>query len=222
MPMDTLVFDVNETLLDLAALDPLFERYLGTAAQRETWFTDMLVSAMTLNHIGRYASFTEIGRACLATTEAKAGRHLSDEAIAEILEAMRSLPPHPDVVPAFEQLAAAGFRLVALTNSPPETAQAQLERADLRDYFTEVLTVAEAGRLKPAREVYAGAAKRLGKTPDKLMLIAAHTWDLAGAAVCGWRTAFVARGKQIPHPLYPAPDLVGADLQTLAAAIIDH
>lgn len=49
MPMDTLVFDVNETLLDLAALDPLFERHLGSATQRKAWFADMLVSAMTLN-----------------------------------------------------------------------------------------------------------------------------------------------------------------------------
>lgn len=218
--MNILVFDVNETLLDLAALDPLFERYLGSAAQRKTWFADMLISAMTLNHLDHYASFAEIGRACLATTAAKAGSPLPDEAITEILQAMRSLPPHPDVVPAFEQLAAADFRLVALTNSPPETARAQLEHAGLQRYFTAVLTVAEVGRLKPAREVYVAAAQHLGKAPGEIMLIAAHTWDLAGAAACGWRTAFVARGGQIPHPLYPTPDRVGADLQALAAAII--
>lgn len=218
--MNTLVFDVNETLLDLAALDPLFERYLGSAAQRKTWFADMLISAMTLNHIGHYAGFAEIGRACLATTAAKADKHLPNAAIEEIMQTLRSLPAHSDVIPAFEQLAAANFTLVALTNSPPQTAQAQLEHAGLQRYFTAVLTVAEVGRLKPAREVYVAAAQHLGKAPGELMLIAAHTWDLAGAAACGWRTAFVARDRQIPHPLYPAPDRVGADLQALAAAII--
>lgn len=221
MPIDTLVFDVNETLLNLAALDPLFERHLGSAAQRKAWFADMLVNAMTLNHIDHYASFAEIGRACLATTAAKAGQHLPDEAISEILQAMRSLPPHPDVVPAFEQLAAAGFRLVALTNSPPETAQAQLEHAGLRDYFTEVMTVAEAGRLKPAREVYEAASHRLGKPPGELSMVAAHTWDLAGAAACGWRTAFVARGHQIPYPLYPKPDSIGKDLSAIADILVN-
>lgn len=220
--MQTLIFDVNETLLDLAALDPLFERHLGTAAWRKAWFADMLVSAMTLNHIGRYASFAEIGRACLATAAAKAGKLLPEEAIAEVLKGMRMLPPHPDVVPAFERLAAAGFRLVTLTNSPPEAARAQLEHAGLRGYFAEVLTVAEAGRLKPARAVYAAAAERLGETPNELMLVAAHTWDLAGAAASGWATAFVARGGQIPHPLYPPPNFVCADLQAVATAIIDR
>lgn len=218
--METLVFDVNETLLDLAALDPLFERYLGAAAQRKVWFADMLITAMTLNHVGHYVGFTEIGRACLATTAAKADKSLSDAAIEEIMQTMRSLPAHTDVIPAFQRLAAAGFTLMALTNSPPEAAQAQLEHAGLRGYFAQVLTVAEVERLKPAREVYAAAAQHLGKEPGELMLVAAHTWDVAGAAACGWKTAFVARGGQIPHPLYPVPDWVGADMETLATAII--
>lgn len=222
MTPDTVVFDVNETLLDLAALDPLFERHLGAAGLRRAWFAEMLITAMTLNHTGRYESFADIGRACLATTAAHADKCLSGEAIEEILDAMRTLPPHRDVSPALERLSAAGFVLAALTNSPPPTAQAQLEHAGLHHYFAETITVAEAGRLKPAREVYADAAKRLGNTPDELVLAAAHTWDLAGAATAGWRTAFVVRGGQIPHPLYPAPDLVGTDLEALTTKIIDQ
>ncbi|MGH8274024.1 MAG: haloacid dehalogenase type II [Gammaproteobacteria bacterium] len=222
MTPNTVVFDVNETLLDLAALDPLFEHHLGAAGLRRAWFAEMLITAMTLNHISRYESFAEIGRACLATTAAKAGKRLPRETVEEILDAMRMLSPHPDVVPAFERLAAAGFRLVALTNSPPETAQAQLEHAGLGDYFMKLLTVADAGRLKPARAVYAAAAERLGKAPGELMLVAAHTWDLAGAAASGWATAFVARGGQVPHPLYPLPDLVCTDLQAVATMIVDQ
>jgi 2-haloacid dehalogenase len=33
-----LVFDVNETLLDVAALDPLFERLFGDSRARVEWF----------------------------------------------------------------------------------------------------------------------------------------------------------------------------------------
>lgn len=35
-------FDVNETLLDLLALDDTFERLLGSASQRAAWFAQML------------------------------------------------------------------------------------------------------------------------------------------------------------------------------------
>lgn len=219
MEIDAVVFDVNETLLDLAALDPLFERHLGSAALRKPWFSEMLVTAMTLNHIGRYETFAEIGRACLATTAARAGLKLEHSATDAVLQGMRTLPPHPDVIPALEDLGAAGARLATLTNSPPDTAAAQLEHAGVSKYFTEQITVAEAGRLKPAREVYAVAERRLGVPAAKLLLVAAHTWDLAGAAHAGWRTALVVRGRQVPHPLYPAPDVVGADLETIAARI---
>lgn len=36
----------------------------------------MLISATTLNQVGQYAGFAEIGRACLATTAAKADKRL--------------------------------------------------------------------------------------------------------------------------------------------------
>jgi 2-haloacid dehalogenase len=218
--MQVVVFDVNETLLDLAALDPLFERHLGAADQRKAWFGDMLVSAMTLNHIGRYASFPDIARACLATTAANAQKRLSASAEDAILEAMRALPPHPDVVPTLERLAKAGLTLAALTNSPPDTAMAQLEHAGIHGYFSELMTVAEVERLKPAREVYADAARRLRQLPEAIALVAAHPWDLAGAATSGWRTALIARSGEIPNPLYPAPDIVGADLDVVAGMIL--
>lgn len=220
MEINTVVFDVNETLLDLAALDSLFEHHLGSAALRKPWFGEMLVTAMTLNHIGCYETFTDIGRACLATTAARAGVALNGAAVSAVLDGMRSLPPHADVIPALERLRAADFRLATLTNSPPEAARAQLEHAGIATYFADQMTVAEAGVLKPAGEVYEAAAGRLGVPTHQLLLVAAHTWDLAGAAHAGWRTAFVARGHQIPHPLFPAPALVSADLDVMASGIV--
>ena len=40
-----IVFDVNETLLDLRALDPVFERAFGDSSARREWFGQMLQSA---------------------------------------------------------------------------------------------------------------------------------------------------------------------------------
>lgn len=217
--LDVVVFDVNDTLLDLTALDPLFERDLGSAMLRKMWFGEMLVTAMTLNHIGRYESFSDIGRACLATTAARAGVRLPSSATEEILQGMRTLPPHPDVVPALKKLVAGGVTLATLTNSPPETAEAQLEHAGLTAYFGECITVADAGFLKPTYEVYAAAERRLTMPASALTLVAAHTWDLAAAAHAGWQTAFVNRGNQVPHPLFPSPDIVDHDLAAIAERI---
>ncbi|MDP6821751.1 MAG: hypothetical protein QF554_00470 [Dehalococcoidia bacterium] len=42
-----IVFEVNETLLDLGVLDELFERHLGNTALRPLWFTQVVNTAMT-------------------------------------------------------------------------------------------------------------------------------------------------------------------------------
>lgn len=222
MKIDALVFDVNETLLDLAALDPLFERHMGSSTWRRAWFNEMLITAMTLNHVGRYVPFSEIGRASLATTAALSGVEINNTAIEDILHGMQTLPAHPDVIGGLERLADAGFRLVALTNSPPNIAVTQLKHAGLTHYIQECMTVQDSQRFKPAQEVYASAQKKLALQPDALMLIAAHTWDIAGASKAGWKTAFITRGHQITHPLYPAPTLAASDLTEAAEHLVSN
>ena len=63
-----LVFDVNETLLDLGALDPHFQRVFGDAQVRVEWFQTMLQSAFLTTITGPYKPFGDHFRAALAIT----------------------------------------------------------------------------------------------------------------------------------------------------------
>jgi 2-haloacid dehalogenase len=49
------VFDVNETLLDLAAMDPHFQRIFGDADLRVAWFNQLISSALVATVTGAYA-----------------------------------------------------------------------------------------------------------------------------------------------------------------------
>jgi 2-haloacid dehalogenase len=51
-------------------------------------------------------------------------------------------------------------------------------------------------------------------------MIAAHGWDLAGAARAGLSTGFVERPAHYPEPLFPPPDYRAPDLDALASALI--
>lgn len=215
-----LVFDVNETLLDLAALDPLFERLFGDAGARRDWFGRVLTSAMTLTCCGRYEPFDVIGARALTVTARHYDRPLGDGDTGAVGAAMRRLPPHPEVPAALDRLRAAGHRLVALTNSPAAAMQDQLDASGLAGRFDLAISVEAAGALKPAPAVYALAAERLGAAPADLLMIAAHGWDIAGAGAAGMDTAFVARPGQYPDPLFPAPGITGRDLDAVAAAIL--
>jgi 2-haloacid dehalogenase len=212
------VFDVNETLLDMAALDPLFERAFGDGSVRQLWFSQMLQCAFVSNLTDAYVTFGEAAGAALRMTEERRGVEVSDEDRQEILGGLRNLPPHPEVPESLDRLRDAGFRLATLTNSAQEVADAQIGNAGLADRFERVLSADTAKRLKPAPAPYRMAARRLGIPDRELRLIAAHAWDVAGALRAGCAAAFVAR--QPFDPLVEEPDVVGADLAEVAEGII--
>src|SRR5215212_6871107 len=131
---------MNETLLDLATLDPLFERVFGDAAVRRLWFNQMLQSAFVSVITDAYTTFGEAAAAALRMTEERQGVEISDEDGREILGGLRTLTPHPDVAESLDRLRDAGFRLATLTNSTQEVAEAQIQNAGLADRFEQVLS----------------------------------------------------------------------------------
>ncbi len=221
------VFDVNETLLDLSALDGLFGQIFGRPGQglpgvRREWFGQMLQSALVATVTNAYSDFGRIGAAALEMTAARHGVALTPTDQAALLEAMQVLPAHPDVVPALDRLRQAGMRLATLTNSTAVVAEAQLRSAGIRDYFEQALSADAVRRLKPAPEPYAMAAARLGVPLGSIRLIAAHAWDVAGALRAGCAAGFVRRAGAILDPLVAPPDVNGADLEEVAAQILER
>ncbi len=214
------VFDVNETLLDLAAPDPRFERVFGDRAARREWFQQMLQSAFVGIVTDAYADFGSAGRAALDMIAERRGVRLTDDDRQLILRGMRELPPHPEVREALDHLKAAGLHLATLTNSTLQTAEAQLAYAGLRDVFDHVLSADTVRRLKPAPEPYRHAAERMGVSTGQIRLVAAHPWDIAGALRAGCVAAFVARPGAVLDPLAPRPDVVGRDLRDVARKIL--
>ncbi len=218
--MRVLVFDVNETLLDLAALDEPFEKVFGSAYVRRQWFDQFIRSMLTTTASGPYVPFPKIGRAALDTVAQRRGRAVTDDEAKAVLSRIRALPAHLDARPALEDLRAHGFRLATLTNSTADVAEAQLAHAGLRDLFEQVLSADAVRRLKPAPEPYRMAAERLGVSVDQVRLVAAHDWDIAGALRAGCAAAFVARAGRVPDALFGAPDVSGPGLAEVARAIV--
>lgn len=212
------VFDVNETLLDLAALDPYFESAFGDASVRKLWFNQMIQSAFVATITDAYTTFGEAATAALRMTEERQGVEISDEDRQGILGGLRALPPHPEVAESLDRLREAGFRLATLTNSTQEVAEAQIENAGLTHRFEQILSADTAKRLKPSPAPYRMAARSLGIPERGMRLVAAHAWDVAGALRAGCAAAFVAR--QPFDPLVERPDVLGVDLAEVADAII--
>lgn len=217
---EVIAFDVNETLLELSALDPLFERAFGDAAVRPLWFGQMLQLAFTGVITNDYVNFTDAQHAALSLLGRRRGIEISDATANEIVGAMEHLPAYPDVRPGLELLRSSGFKVAALTNSILAVAEAQLRNAGLRDLFDAVLSADQVERLKPAPEPYKLVANTFATTIDNVRLVAAHAWDISGALATGAAAAFVARPGMFMSPLGRQPDIVGADIREVAELVV--
>lgn len=215
-----IVFDVNETLLDLKALDPKFEQVFGNASVRTSWFGLVLRNSLVATITGRYDDFGKIAGAALEMTAQLHDVTLSDEDRTAIMGGIRSLPPHADVIPGLEKLTSAGFRIFTLTNSPSHVVETQLQNAGITGYFEKSFSVDAIKKFKPDAEIYQMTAKELGVPADQIRLVAAHDWDVAGAIVAGCSAAFIARPGKVLNPLMPVPDIIGIDLTEVADKII--
>jgi 2-haloacid dehalogenase len=214
-----LVFDVNETLLDLAALRDPFTRAFGEAPPLGEWFARLLHGSLVATVTDSFEDFGSIGRRALDAVAARRGVELRAAERDAILSTMRELPAHPEVPDALSRLRSAGFPLATLTNSSHEMAHAQLEHARILELFDHVLSVDSVRRYKPAPEPYHMAAERLGVAPSEMRMVAAHDWDVWGAMRAGCAAAYVGR-SDVPFVVGQAPELVGSNLTDVADAIL--
>ena len=215
-----IAFDVNETLLDLRALDVHFERLFGSTAVRGQWFAQMLQLSFVGGLTGRYVDFSTAQRAALTMLAQRLGSDVSDAEIDGIVDRMSSLPPHPEVAEALAVLRRSSLSVVALTNSVESVAVAQLSNAGIRGYFDRVISADSVRRLKPAPEPYRAVAQAFGVDVADVRLVAAHSWDVSGALAAGCAAAFVARPGMLLSPIGPQPDIVGPDIAHVVEQIV--
>ncbi|MDH3500464.1 MAG: haloacid dehalogenase type II [Acidimicrobiia bacterium] len=217
---DALVFDVNETLLDLGALLPRFESEVGDAGLLPVWFGQMLRNSLVATLTRAYRPFDELGVDALLHVTMRAGRGIDEVAARRVVGEMRELPPHPDVRPALERLKDAGYPIVTLTNSSSSMVHDQIRNAGLADLFDDLYSVELVRMFKPAPETYLSAADRLGRPIGELRLVAAHEWDVTGAIRAGARAAFVARPGMMLTGVSEHPDVIGDDLGAVADQLL--
>ncbi len=217
-----IVFDVNETLLDITTLEPLFARLFGNGNMLREWFAQLVLYSQTMTLSGLYTPFGELGVGALQMTADIHEITLTDDDINELKERMSKMPAHPDAIPALTKLRDAGFRLVTLTNSAPSAAPTPLERAGLSEFFEQSFSVEQVAKFKPAPETYQMVADELAVEMSGLCLVACHLWDTIGAQAAGCQGAFLKRpyNAMLPASNVPTPNFMASDLVTLAEQII--
>jgi 2-haloacid dehalogenase len=215
-----IVFDVNETLLDLGTIEPTFQRIFGEDGAMRLWFANLILYSAALTVAGCYVPFTDIGSAVMKMLADTRGIRIDEKDKKELTEKFSTMPPHPEVPTALRKLRHAGFRLFTLTDNLLEVQTHQLEHGSIVDLFERRFSADGVKHHKPSREAYGHVEKELGVKPSQLCLIACHTWDTLGAVAAGWEAALIKRVGNEVLGVGPQPQIVGNDLNDVADQLI--
>ena len=217
-----LVFDVNETLLDISALRPQVEKVFGNGRPLKEWFSNTLLYSQAATLVGAYADFTTLARHALEMTAKAHAVQLREQDADSVVDGMKTLPAYPDVSDALERLHNVGFRLVAFTNSTQSAVEGQLRTNNLTQMFERIFSVDAVKKYKPHPDVYRNVADQLNVATSRMMMIAAHPWDLMGAQAAGCKIAFVERAGTAWFPLIAKPKISGPTLEEIATQLISE
>ncbi|MGN6600150.1 MAG: haloacid dehalogenase type II [Actinomycetes bacterium] len=215
-----LVFDVNETLSDLS---PMQQRFADVGAPEELaplWFAQVLRDGFALAVTGEARPFATLaGEVAGRLLTSHGHRGPLEDAVQHLMSGFLALPVHPDVVSGMPRLAAAGHRLVTLSNGSTDVAAQLLDRAGVRGHVDQLLSVEAAGIWKPGRGAYEYAARELGCGVGELTMVAVHPWDLHGAARAGLATVYVDRDAHGYPDSFAAPTWTVSGLDELTEVL---
>jgi 2-haloacid dehalogenase len=150
-----IVFDVNETLLDLETMEPTFQRIFDTKDAMRLWFANLIMYSAALTVAGCYVPFTDIGGAVMKMLADVSHIKITDADRKELTEKFSTMPPHAEVPAALRKLRGAGFRLFTLTDNLLEVQTRQLTHGGIADLFerrsapTASSTISLRARLTP-------------------------------------------------------------------------
>jgi 2-haloacid dehalogenase len=130
-----IAFDVNETLLDITTLEPLFGRVFGNPAILREWFAELILYSQAMTLSGLYTPFGELAAGALRMVASTNHASVTDDDIRELKERLGRMPAYRDVTPALARLRDAGFRLVTLTNSASTSSPTPLEHAGTANFL---------------------------------------------------------------------------------------
>lgn len=215
--LDSVVFDVLETLLDLDPLAARLEEVGQPAAMLGPWFMRFQRDAMALTLAGDAAPFEPVARQALRTET----RHvLSDADVDHVLAGFATLPTFDDAAPALRTLSDAGVKVGCLTVGSPDNTRRFLEWAGLAEYVDQVVTAQAAGVWKPHPDIYHFAAEQMHTPIERMALVAVHAWDCHGARRAGALAGWCARLEREPGDVFMPADVTGESLVEVADKLL--
>ncbi len=195
----TLAFDIYGTLINTSGVVGVLQSFIGSDANdfSDTWRAKQLEYSFRRGLMQNYVTFAEVTRQALDYTCALHQQSLSDLQKQELLNSYRILPAFDDVKDGLSNLKARDFRLFAFSNGTAEAIETLLQAANIREYFSDVISVDDIKSFKPNPATYAHFLRKSKATGHRAWLISSNGFDVIGAISIGMKAAWVQRSDDV-------------------------
>ncbi|WP_373495054.1 haloacid dehalogenase type II [Aquiflexum sp.] len=217
-----LIFDVNETLLDLSPLKTAINNAFQNDTAFDSWFSQLLQYSLVETTTEHFQDFGTIGKAAIQMLAEKHHVHITQDEIKDLLSWIKKLPPHTDVIEGLRMLQESEFRLVALTNGTMEVAEEQLQFSGLEPFFEQTFSVESVRHYKPHGLTYLNVLRQMDIPASDAMMVACHAWDITGAQRVGLQGCFISRPGMFWYPLEKKPLIIADTIIGAAEKLMTH
>ncbi|GAB2770653.1 haloacid dehalogenase type II [Streptomyces daliensis] len=228
MDIDVVVFDVLGTLVDEpGGLRAAIREAVPASDDTSGYASADGLLALWQRHVELEQRRIGRGHRPYAGTEildGEAARLVADHAgvadsaiVARLATAGQRLSPWNDSVAGLERLARR-FPVLGLSNAGRTALLRLSAHAGLR--WHQALSAETVLAYKPDPAVYRFAVETAGCPPERVLMVAAHAWDLRAAQAEGMRTAYVRRPGGDPPTSSDDFDLRASGLDELVTALL--
>ena len=214
----TLAFDVYGTLIDPFGISQRLQSIAGeqTPAFAQMW-RDKQIEYLFRRGLGRdYRPFSVCTSQALDYTALQMQVELSTADKQDLLAQYRELPAYEEVADALRQLKDDGCRNYAFSNGEPGDLAGLLAHAGLDAALDGIVSVHDLQSFKPDPAVYRHFLQQSGATKQETWLVSGNPFDVIGAHMAGWRTAWVKRDPTaVFDPWDIEPDAIITDISEL-------
>jgi len=218
----TLAFDVYGTLIDPFGISQRLKSIAGdkTPAFAQMW-RNKQIEYLFRRALGRdYQPFSICTSQALDYAELQLQVELSAADKRDLLAQYRELPAYEEVAESLRQLQDAGCRNYAFSNGEPDDLAYLLAHAGLDAALDGIVSVHDVQSFKPDPAVYRHFLKEAGVTAEETWLVSGNPFDVIGAHMAGWQTAWVKRDPTaVFDPWDIEPDAIVADMSELAGLV---
>lgn len=218
-PLAGICFDALGTLFDMEPLLDDIDARIGPGVS-DGFLYRLVPWTWLVTAADRYQPFDEVARSALRAAAVDHGCRLDDGTATELLAHLGRMPLVDGAAGCLRELAPA--QLAVLSNSTQPALRSLVDNAGIAGDLRHLLCAGQVSRYKPAPQAYALTSIAFGVSSDRVLMVSAHDWDIAGARMAGMRTAWVAMGRPQTPAVGVEADLVVESLALLPDVLAQH